>query len=110
MGETVPVFVFILFPLSFISFLVSVITVKYHTSVLYLLKYTKLFIFIIMLLFVFRLSFIVIMGDYLGESTILKDVMLSLYYGFKISLKSAGILAGTSFLICLLASIFVPKF
>ena len=38
----------------------------------------KLFIFIIMLLFVFRLSFIVIMGDYLGESTILKDVMLSL--------------------------------
>ena len=70
----------------------------------------KLFIFIIMLLFVFRLSFIVTMGDYLGESTILKDVMLSLYYGFKISLKSAGILAGTSFLICLLASIFVPKF
>lgn len=69
----------------------------------------KLFIFIIGLFFIFRVAFIAIMGDYLGTNTNSQDVMMALYYGFKISLKSAGILTSISFIICLLIQIFMPQ-
>lgn len=70
----------------------------------------KLFVFIIGLFFIFRIAFIAVMGDYLGANTSTQDIMTALYYGFKISLKSAGILASASFIICVITNFFIPLY
>lgn len=68
----------------------------------------KLLLFIWMALGIFRLSFIVIMYSALSDSSSMTDVVVSLYYGARISLKSAGLLAFSTFLFCTAVS-FVIK-
>lgn len=70
----------------------------------------KLYLFILMLFCLFRISFIAVLHTYLATDTTLKDIFISLYYGIRISLKSAGIVALLSFLFCtLLTTIFKTK-
>jgi phosphoglycerol transferase MdoB-like AlkP superfamily enzyme len=57
----------------------------------------KLFLFILMVISLFRVAFIVRMHAYMGDATSFYDIILSLYYGMRISLKSAGLLAVVSF-------------
>ncbi len=69
----------------------------------------KLFIYLLALLMLFRIGFIGIMQAYLGGSTNWADILLALYYGLKLSLKSAGLLAVTSFSSCLIFYCFSSK-
>ncbi len=65
----------------------------------------KLFIFIWLVLGIFRLSFIAIMYAEVRDFISLEDVVVSLYYGGRISLKSAGLLAISTFLFCTATSL-----
>lgn len=58
----------------------------------------KLFFYLLLLLTVFRLAFIGIMHEYLGSTVGGADIVMAMFYGMKLSLKSAGILAGISFM------------
>ncbi|WP_243650554.1 LTA synthase family protein [Anaerospora hongkongensis] len=71
----------------------------------------KLFLFVLATICLFRGSFIAFLHNYLGVDTTGKDVGLALYYGTRLSLKSAGIIALLSFVFCTLLNIFVrsPK-
>jgi phosphoglycerol transferase MdoB-like AlkP superfamily enzyme len=69
----------------------------------------KLFIYLLVLFMLFRIGFIGIMQAYLGDGTNWTDILLALYYGLKLSLKSAGLLAATSFLSCLIFYCISPK-
>lgn len=52
----------------------------------------RIFIFILLLLAFFRLAFIVLLHDYLSSSTGWGDIWTANYCGFRLSLKSAGLL------------------
>lgn len=66
----------------------------------------KLFLFFWIVFTVFRLSFIIIMSSSAnGSSSNLHEVFVSLYYGARLSLKSAGILALSTFLFCTVPSL-----
>lgn len=66
----------------------------------------KLFLFILGVLCLFRGAFIVSLHEYLGQSTNGQDIAASLYYGLRLSLKSAGIITLISFLFCTLVNLF----
>ncbi|MDF2635819.1 MAG: sulfatase [Pelosinus sp.] len=69
----------------------------------------KLFLFILGVICLFRGGFIGILHEYLSESTTYKDIFMSLYYGTRLSLKSAGIITLFSFVLCTLANIVVKS-
>ncbi|WP_371372382.1 LTA synthase family protein [Sporomusa aerivorans] len=52
----------------------------------------KLFVFILLVFCLFRMGFIAVMHSYLGEAVTMADIASALYYGLRISLKSAGLL------------------
>lgn len=72
----------------------------------------KLYLFVLGVICLFRGGFIGILHEYLSDSTTGKDIIQSLYYGAKISLKSAGIITLLSFMFCSIANIMIksPKF
>jgi len=61
----------------------------------------KLFVFILAVLCLFRVGFIIIMHSFLSEAVTLSDIGTALYYGLRISLKSAGLLALLSLVCCI---------
>ncbi|WP_312420649.1 LTA synthase family protein [Anaerospora hongkongensis] len=67
----------------------------------------KLYIFILAVICLFRAGFIGILHEYLSEGTSGKDIAMSLYYGARLSLKSAGIITLASFLFCTVLNIFI---
>jgi phosphoglycerol transferase MdoB-like AlkP superfamily enzyme len=69
----------------------------------------KLYLFICTVLCLFRISFIGILHQYLSESTTLKDIGIALYYGARLSLKSAGAITLLSFLFCTVLGIFIKS-
>lgn len=68
----------------------------------------KLFVFILMVLCVFRIGFIAVMHSFLGEVTWL-DIGTAIYYGFRISLKSAGTLMLPPLVCCTVLCLFGAK-
>lgn len=69
----------------------------------------KLFLFLWFLLCIFRLIFIIWMWEYIGEQTGFRDVCTALFYGFRISMKSAGALTFGAFTISLCVHFLVPQ-
>lgn len=65
----------------------------------------KLYLFILGVFCLFRIGFIVILQSYISEATTTKDILRTLYYGVRISLKSAGIIAFISFWFCTVLNI-----
>lgn len=65
----------------------------------------KLFLFILGVMCLFRGAFIVIMHSYMSDVTTWSDIGLALYYGLRISLKSAGLLGLFSLILCALFSL-----
>ncbi|HWR44298.1 LTA synthase family protein [Sporomusa sp.] len=58
----------------------------------------KLYVFILAVFCLFRVSFILYLNKYLDSATAIYDIWLALIYGFRISLKSAGVVVLLSFL------------
>lgn len=69
----------------------------------------KLFLFILGVFCLFRIGFITVLNSYISEATTLKDILLALYYGIRISLKSAGLVTLTSFAFCTILTLFIKK-
>lgn len=69
----------------------------------------KLFLFFLFALSLFRIAFIAILNRYLGDTTTLADILTSLFYGLRLSLKSAGIIALLSFLFCTIINIVIKN-
>ena len=69
----------------------------------------KLFGFVLILLCCLRLAFILILQKYIGQASTFTDISTSLYYGARISLKSAGMVTLLSFLCCTVLSIGFPR-
>lgn len=65
----------------------------------------KLFIFMLMLLCILRLFFIVGLHPYIGTQSTMMDIITSLIYGLRISLKSADVIILFSFIFCTLLSV-----
>lgn len=70
----------------------------------------KVFLYFLALFSLFRVAFIVLMHDYLGSTADFSDIMVALYYGFKLSLKSAGVLFAGSAGLGLFAYLFLPYY
>jgi phosphoglycerol transferase MdoB-like AlkP superfamily enzyme len=60
----------------------------------------KLYLFILSIFCLFRIGFIIVLNSYISDVTTVKDIFLALYYGIRISLKSAGVVAVSSFALC----------
>jgi phosphoglycerol transferase MdoB-like AlkP superfamily enzyme len=67
----------------------------------------KLYVFVLSVLFLFRCGFIGFLHEYLNDGTMLKDIAAALYYGARLSLKSAGIITLLSFIFCTIVNIFI---
>lgn len=61
----------------------------------------KLFVFILGVFCLFRIGFILMLHSYLSDAATFKDVLLSLYYGLRISLKST---VGVTMMVFVLAT------
>ncbi len=66
----------------------------------------KLYIYMLGVFSIFRIGFIVVLHTYLNSNTTLQDILIVLYYGLRISLKSAGVITLLSFLLCTLPAVF----
>ncbi|MDU2064428.1 MAG: sulfatase-like hydrolase/transferase [Sporomusaceae bacterium] len=69
----------------------------------------KLVFFLIAVISCFRIAFIVYMHHYLADMTTLSDVFAALYYGLRISLKSAGLMGLFCFSFCLICRGLKPR-
>lgn len=67
----------------------------------------KLFLFALGLLCILRIAFIGILSSYLSAQSAAADIIISLFYGLRMSLKSAGVVTLFSFLFCTLISVVV---
>jgi phosphoglycerol transferase MdoB-like AlkP superfamily enzyme len=65
----------------------------------------KLFIFVLLVLCGLRLAFIGWLHSYMNEATAGKDLAISLWYGLRISLKSAGIIGALTWICCTLVNV-----
>lgn len=69
----------------------------------------KLLLFLLGGICLFRVGFVVFMHGYISEATVFSDILTAFYYGLRISLKSAGLLALLSFLLCTLWQFFTKR-
>ncbi|WP_188399529.1 LTA synthase family protein [Sporomusa sp. GT1] len=67
----------------------------------------KLFLFVLGLLCILRIAFVGILSSYLSAQSAASDIIISLFYGLRMSLKSAGVVTLLSFLFCTLTSVIV---
>lgn len=65
----------------------------------------KLFIFVLGVFCLFRIGFIAILHSYMSKAAVLQDVGMALYYGIRISLKSAGLVTAASFVLSTLPGV-----
>ncbi|GMB01275.1 alkaline phosphatase family protein [Pelosinus sp. IPA-1] len=73
-------------------------------------KDLKTYLFLIVLLCVYRGAFIFIMQEYIGPNTAMNQIALAMWAGLRLTLKSAGIMAMLSFLACTLTTVMLPRF
>jgi phosphoglycerol transferase MdoB-like AlkP superfamily enzyme len=64
----------------------------------------KLYVFVLGVFCLFRIGFIVVLHSYISEAATVQDVFMALYYGIRISLKSAGLVMVASFIFCTVLS------
>jgi phosphoglycerol transferase MdoB-like AlkP superfamily enzyme len=67
-----------------------------------LLQDFKLSLFILGVICLFRIGFILDLHTYMSEMTTTNDIIMALYYGIRISLKSAGMMGMSSCILCVL--------
>lgn len=67
----------------------------------------KVFLFTLGILTLFRLAFIVILDQYLKPETTMLEIIKALFWGMRLSLKTAGVITLLTFLFCTLPAIFV---
>ena len=72
-------------------------------------KDLKTYLFLLFLLCLYRSAFILIMQEYIEPHTAMTDIALAMWAGFRLSLKSAGIMVLISFLGCTITNVIVPK-
>lgn len=65
----------------------------------------KLFLFVVGVFCLFRIGFIIILKSYLSANTTLSEIVFALYYGLRLSLKSAGLITAFSFIFCTLVNL-----
>lgn len=65
----------------------------------------KVYIFVLGVICIYRAFFIAYMNGYISENTGLGDILLAMWAGFRISLKSAGICSLLTFLFCTIPNI-----
>lgn len=70
----------------------------------------KVFIYFLFVFCLFRVSFIVLLHDYLGSDTTASDIGVAFFYGMKLSLKSVGILTAISTGYGVLFYLFLPRY
>ena len=70
----------------------------------------KFFFYFLFVVCLFRVSFIALLHDYLGNNVVFYDVVLAFVYGLKLSLKSVGMLTLLSAGISLILYLFFPKY
>jgi phosphoglycerol transferase MdoB-like AlkP superfamily enzyme len=66
----------------------------------------KLFVYMLLVFNLFRIGFIIVLHSYLSDIATVQDILASLYYGTRMSLKSAGIAPLLSLLVCTALSTF----
>lgn len=64
----------------------------------------KLFFSVLILLTIFRIAFIAVLHQYMSPEATMSDFWIALYYGTRISLKTAGVVMLISFFFCTLPS------
>lgn len=69
----------------------------------------KMFFSVWVILMLFRLIFLTGMQDYLAKGTEIGDILTALYYGGRISLKTAGVIWAISFCFVTLPSVLIGK-
>lgn len=67
----------------------------------------KLYVFILGLFCLYRAGFIAVMNAHLSDAATVKDVITALYYGLRISLKSAAVIVAAPFISCTCLSLLV---
>jgi phosphoglycerol transferase MdoB-like AlkP superfamily enzyme len=72
-------------------------------------KDLKTYLFLIVLLCVYRGAFILIMQGYIAPNTAMSEIARAMWAGLRLSLKSAGILAMISFLACTITNVMLPR-
>ncbi len=72
-------------------------------------KDLKTYLFLIVLLCVYRGAFILIMQEYIGPHTAMTEIALAMWAGLRLSLKSAGIMVMISFLLCTITNVMLPR-
>lgn len=69
----------------------------------------KLYLFILGLFCLYRIGFIIVLNSHLSEAATAKDIVTSLYYGLRISLKSTAVLIALPFVCCTCVSLFLSS-
>jgi len=72
-------------------------------------KDLKTYLFLIALLCVYRGAFILIMQEYIEPHTAITEIALAMWAGLRLSLKSAGMMALFSFLLCTITNVLLPR-
>ncbi|MDF2565622.1 MAG: sulfatase, partial [Massilibacillus sp.] len=72
-------------------------------------KDLKTYVFLLILLCLYRGGFIALMQEYIEPHTAIKEIALAMWAGFRLSLKSAGVMVLISFLVCTIPNIIMPK-
>ncbi|WP_425058707.1 LTA synthase family protein [Sporomusa carbonis] len=81
--------------------------INWETFFINLQQDVKLFIFILGVFCLFRVGFIAVMHSFLSEAVTMEDIAAALYYGCRISLKSAGLMVLVTFGFCTLLNVLV---
>jgi phosphoglycerol transferase MdoB-like AlkP superfamily enzyme len=69
----------------------------------------KLYVFVLGVFCLFRIGFIAVLHSYISEAATMQDIFMALYYGVRISLKSAGLVVILSFICCTAFSVFMAN-
>ncbi len=67
----------------------------------------KLYVFVLGVFCLFRIGFIIVLNSYISEAATFQDIMMALYYGIRLSLKSAGLVVVGSFIFCTACSVVI---
>ncbi len=67
----------------------------------------KLYVFMLGVFCLFRVAFIVVLHPYISEAATWRDIVASLYYGLRISLKSAGLAVLLSMVVCTFVNLLI---
>ena len=72
-------------------------------------KDLKLFLFLLFVICFYRAYFMAYMSEAMAPTTSMGDVLLALWLGFRLSLKSAGAMALLGFVFCSLPELVLPR-